>query len=52
MMSNLEEFMCFCSCLAIKYLCKNMSLRWVLDHQFQLLKTLLFVMLDLTDEVL
>ena len=28
-----------------------MSLRWILDHQFQFLKTLLFVMLDLTDEV-
>lgn len=28
-----------------------MSARWVYDHQFQFLKTLLFVMLDLTEEV-
>ncbi|XP_048245320.1 transformation/transcription domain-associated protein-like isoform X4 [Haliotis rufescens] len=38
-------------CLAIKFLCDSMALRWVLEHQFLFLKALLFVMMDLTGEV-
>ena len=38
-------------CLAIKFLFEKMSLRWLLDHQFQFLKALLFVMMDLSGEV-
>lgn len=38
-------------CIAIKFLFEHMPLKWVLDHQFVFLKALLFVMMDLTNEV-
>ena len=38
-------------CIAIKFLFERMDLRWVFQHQFVFLKALLFVMMDLTDEV-
>ena len=37
--------------MAVKFMFKNMSLKWVLEHQFMLLKALLFVLMDLTGEV-
>ena len=38
-------------CIAIKFLFERMDLRWVLERQFNFLKALLFVMMDLTGEV-
>ena len=38
-------------CIAIKFLFERMALKWVLEHQFAFLCTLLFVMMDLTREV-
>ena len=38
-------------CIAIKFLFERMDLRWVLDRQFNFLKALLFVMMDLKGEV-
>ncbi|CAB4061236.1 TRRAP [Lepeophtheirus salmonis] len=38
-------------CIAIKFLFERMDLLWVFQHQFSFLKALLFVMMDLTDEV-
>ena len=38
-------------CIAIKFLFERMDLQWVFKHQFVFLKALLFVMMDLTDEV-
>lgn len=39
-------------CIAIKYLFGKMSTIWVFDHLFVFLKALLFVMMDLTGEVI
>ena len=38
-------------CIAIKFLFEKMTLKWVFQHQYLLLKALLFVMMDLTGEV-
>ena len=38
-------------CIAIKFLFERMDLRWVLERQFNFLKALLFVMMDLKGEV-
>lgn len=38
-------------CIAIKFLYERMATKWVLNHLFTFLKALLFVMMDLTDEV-
>ena len=38
-------------CLAIKVLFEQMSLKWVLQHQFSFLRALIYVMMDLTGEV-
>ncbi len=38
-------------CIAIKFLFERMDLRWVYHHQFNFLKALLFIMMDLTGEV-
>lgn len=38
-------------CIAIKFLFERMEIRWVFLHQFNFLKALLFIMMDLTDEV-
>lgn len=38
-------------CYGIKGLMDRLPLRWVLQHQYQFLKALLFVMMDLTNEV-
>eukprot|EP00094_Tigriopus_californicus_P003836 TCALIF_03692-PA protein Name:"Similar to TRRAP Transformation/transcription domain-associated protein (Homo sapiens)" AED:0.01 eAED:0.01 QI:3/1/1/1/1/1/3/160/3083 len=38
-------------CIAIKFLFERMEIRWVFLHQFHFLKALLFIMMDLTDEV-
>ncbi|KAA0197800.1 hypothetical protein HAZT_HAZT001767 [Hyalella azteca] len=38
-------------CLAIKILCENMPLKWVLQHQFAFLRALMYVMMDLSGEV-
>lgn len=38
-------------CLAIKLLFERMAAKWVYDHLFVFLKALLFVMMDLTNEV-
>merc|ERR1719341_1407105 len=38
-------------CIAIKFLFERMDLRWVLERQFNFLKALLFVMMNLTGEV-
>lgn len=38
-------------CIGIKFTIVNLSLNWVLEHQYQLLKALLFVLMDLTGEV-
>ncbi|OQR70315.1 Transformation/transcription domain-associated protein-like [Tropilaelaps mercedesae] len=38
-------------CFGIKGLMDRLPLRWVLQHQYQFLKALLFVMMDLTNEV-
>jgi len=40
-----------CSCISIKFLYENMSMRWVLEHQLLFVKALLFVVMDLTGEV-
>ncbi|KAG5328830.1 TRRAP protein, partial [Acromyrmex heyeri] len=38
-------------CIAIKFLFERMATKWVLNHLFVFLKALIFVMMDLTDEV-
>ncbi|XP_032685098.1 transformation/transcription domain-associated protein [Odontomachus brunneus] len=38
-------------CIGIKFLTERMAIKWVLDHQFMFLRALIFVMMDLTDEV-
>lgn len=38
-------------CIAIKFLFERMAIKWVLNHLFVFLKALIFVMMDLTDEV-
>lgn len=38
-------------CLAIKLLFERMAMKWVYDHLFVFLRALLFVMMDLTNEV-
>lgn len=38
-------------CIAIKSLFERMTLKWVLNHQYQFLKALFFVMMDLSGEV-
>ncbi|GLH10296.1 Transcription-associated protein 1, partial [Gryllus bimaculatus] len=38
-------------CIAIKFMFERMPLRWVFEHLFLFLKSLLFVMMDLTGEV-
>jgi len=38
-------------CIAIKFLFERMATKWVLNHLFLFLKALIFVMMDLTDEV-
>lgn len=38
-------------CLAINTLSEHMALKWVLEHQYVFLRALLYVMMDLTDEV-
>ncbi|XP_076255473.1 transcription-associated protein 1-like [Rhynchophorus ferrugineus] len=38
-------------CMAIRFLFEKCSLRWVYDHMLIFLKSLLFVMMDLTGEV-
>ncbi|KAK7109588.1 transformation/transcription domain-associated protein-like isoform X2 [Littorina saxatilis] len=38
-------------CLAIKFMYERMALKWVLEHQFNFLRALLFVIMDLTSEV-
>ncbi|XP_011636974.1 transformation/transcription domain-associated protein [Pogonomyrmex barbatus] len=38
-------------CIAIKFLFERMATKWVLNHLFMFLKALIFVMMDLTDEV-
>ena len=40
-----------CSCISIKFLYEQMSMRWVLEHQLLFVKALLFVIMDLTGEV-
>ena len=42
----------YCSCISIKFLCEHMSMKWVLEHQLLFIKALLFVIMDLTGEVL
>jgi transformation/transcription domain-associated protein len=39
-------------CIAIKFLVERMAMRWVHEHLFLFLTALLFVMMDLTGEVL
>lgn len=39
-------------CIAIKFLVERMALRWVFEHLFQFVKAQLFVMMDLTGEVI
>ncbi|GAB1859196.1 Transformation/transcription domain-associated protein [Camponotus japonicus] len=41
----------FGGCIAIKFLFERMATKWVLNHLFVFLKALVFVMMDLTDEV-
>uniref|UniRef100_A0A6A7FXF6 Transformation/transcription domain-associated protein-like n=6 Tax=Hirondellea gigas TaxID=1518452 RepID=A0A6A7FXF6_9CRUS len=38
-------------CLSIKVLFENMTLKWVLQHQFAFLRAFMYVMMDLTEEV-
>ncbi|XP_012223234.1 transformation/transcription domain-associated protein isoform X2 [Linepithema humile] len=38
-------------CIAIKFLFERMATKWVLNHLFVFIKALIFVMMDLTDEV-
>ncbi|KAI4484537.1 hypothetical protein M0804_007103 [Polistes exclamans] len=38
-------------CIAIKFLFERMATKWVLNHLFVFLKALMFVMMDLTEEV-
>ncbi|KAK1124236.1 hypothetical protein K0M31_006611 [Melipona bicolor] len=38
-------------CIAIKFLFEKMATKWVLNHMFVFLKALMFVMMDLTEEV-
>lgn len=38
-------------CIAIRFLTEKMTLKWVFLHAYQFLKSLLFVMMDLTGEV-
>lgn len=38
-------------CIGIKFLFGRMATKWVLNHLFMFLKALLFVMMDLTEEV-
>jgi hypothetical protein len=39
-------------CIAIKFLVEHMAMRWVHEHLFLFLTALLFVMMDLTGEVI
>ena len=43
--------MFFPSCTSIAFLMKTMPLKWVIEHQVQFAKSLMFVMMDLTNEV-
>ena len=38
-------------CIAIRFLAEKMTLKWVFAHAYQFVKSLLFVMMDLTGEV-
>ncbi|XP_076468689.1 transformation/transcription domain-associated protein-like isoform X2 [Babylonia areolata] len=38
-------------CLAIKFMYERMALKWVLEHQFNFLRALMFVIMDLTSEL-
>lgn len=38
-------------CIAVKFMCENMSPEWVYRHVFAFLKGVLFIMMDLTGEV-
>ena len=46
-----DERIALCRCLAIKFMYERMALKWVLEHQFNFLRALLFVIMDLTSEV-
>jgi transformation/transcription domain-associated protein len=37
--------------MVVKFMVEQMSVRWVLEHQYVFLRALLFVMMDLTGEV-